>query len=207
MVMEDTATSSKPADRKQAPAEHSALASRDSRSRFSEELFNDLLLHLEEGKTLSTFCVERQLGRRTVYDWMKRDPDLAARVEQARRLGCLAIEDEMRDIADSRDKSDPDDVQHRKLQLWMREKLLVWHDRARYGAKQQLDQKVEHTHKVEMTELERATRVRQILEKAGMKVVEIVDKPQVGVEVHEDEPSDAERSGAVFRECGAQARI
>jgi hypothetical protein len=72
----------------------------------------------------------------------------------------------------------------------MREKLLVWHDRARYGAKQQIDQKVEHTHKVEMTELERATRVKQLLEKAG---VEIVDKPQLAVEVHEAEPSDAER--------------
>ena len=46
------------------------------------------------------------------------------------------------------------------------------------------------THKVEMTELERATRVKQLLEKAGF---EIVDKPQLAVEVHEDEPSDAER--------------
>ncbi len=187
--MDDTATSSKPANGALAQAEHGALASRDSRSRFSEELFNDLLLHLEDGRTLSTFCVERKLGRRTVYDWMKRDPNLAARVEQARRLGCLAIEDEMREIADSRDKSDPDDVQHRKLQLWMREKLLVWHDRARYGAKQQIEQRIEHTTRA-LSDIERAVRVKQLLEKAGF---EIVDKPQVVVEVHEDEPSDAER--------------
>ena len=183
--MDDTATSSKPANGALAQAEHGAIASRDSRSRFSEEQFNDLLLHLEEGKTLSTFCVERQLGRRTVYDWMKRDPNLAARVEQARRLGCLAIEDEMRDIADSRDKSDPDDVQHRRLQLWMREKLLVWHDRARYGAKQQIENRV--THRVELSDVEREVRIKQLLDKAAGK------KPQLDVEVHEDEPSDAER--------------
>jgi hypothetical protein len=116
---------------------------------------------------------------------MKRDPNLAARVEQARQLGCIAIEDEMRDIADSRDKSDPDDVQHRKLQLWMREKLLVWHDRARYGAKQQINQKVEHT--VVLSDTERQIRIKQLLDKAAGK------RPQLAVEVHEDEPSDAER--------------
>jgi len=187
-VVDDTATSSKPESGVVTPAERAEIG--DRVTRFSEQIFGDLLRWLEEGKTLSKFCVKHQIGRRTVYDWMKRDPNLAARVTQARQLGCIAIEDEMRDIADSRDKSDPDDVQHRKLQLWMREKLLVWHDRARYGAKQQIDQKVEHTHKVEMTELERATRVKQLLEKAG---VEIVDKPQLAVEVHEAEPSDAER--------------
>jgi hypothetical protein len=125
LVMDDTATQldQTAANGEVTPAEHSALASRDSRSRFSEELFNDLLRWLEEGKTLSKFCVKHQIGRRTVYDWMKRDPNLAARVTQARQLGCLAIEDEMRDIAG----------------------------------------------------------------------VEIVDKPQLAVEVHEAEPSDAER--------------
>jgi Bacteriophage Sf6, terminase small subunit-like len=182
-VMEDTATKSKPANRKQAPPENGALARHATR--FSEELFNELLLWLEEGKTLSRFCVERKLGRRTIYDWMKRDPNLAARVTQARQLGCFAIEDEMRDIADSRDKSDPDDVQHRKLQLWMREKLLVWHDRARYGAKQQIDQRIEQ--RVVLTDIEREVRIKELLDKAAG------NKPRIEVAVHEEDPSDAER--------------
>ena len=90
----------------------------------------------------------------------------------------------MRDIADSRDKSDPDDVQHRKLQLWMREKLLVWQNRARYGAKQQIEQRIEHTTRA-LSDTERAIRIKQLLDKAAGK------KPQLEVEVavHE-EPSE-----------------
>ena len=158
-----------------------ALASHATR--LSEELFDDLLLWLEEGKTLSTFCVERKLARRTVYGWMKRDPNLAAWVAQARRIGEAAIEDEILAIADT-PSDHPDDVQHRKLMIYAREKRLVWSNPDRYSQRKQIDQRIEQ--RVVLTDIEREVRIKELLDKATVK-------PQIAVEVHEDEPSDAER--------------
>lgn len=160
-------------------AERGALASHPTTYR--EDVFVELLEWLEMGKTVATFCVEHELPRRTLYGWMKREPDLAARVVQARQLGCLSIEDEMLEIADGRDEMDSDDVQRRKLRLWMREKLLVWHDPSRYGAKQQIEQTITNNYRP-LSNVERDIRIKQLLN--------VIRKPEVTVDVPDEETEE-----------------
>ena len=168
---------------KQQQTEYGALGGRPTK--FTPDLFCSLLRALEAGGTLSAWCRERGVSRRAVQNWARRDAELAAQIEQARSLGCEAIIEEMRFIADT-PTSHEQDVQHRKLQLWMREKLLTWHDPKRYGQKQQVQQTVKH--EVVLSDTERAIRIKQLLDKAAGK------KPQLEIEVavHE-EPSDTEQ--------------
>ena len=151
-------------------------------SSFSVELFEELLLWVGSGRTVSAFCVEHLVARRTVYNWL-RDPEAKAQLARARDLGCEAIEDEMLRIAD---EGGEDDVQHRKLRLWMREKLLTWHNPARYGQKREVKHSGAVEHRVELSDQERQIRIQKIL--AGARKA-----PQLDVEI--SDPLDGETAG------------
>ena len=67
------------------------------------------------------------------------------------------------------------------------ERRLAWSNPAVYGKNQRIEQRVEVEHTVRMPDTERDVRIKQLLDKAAGK------KPQLEIEVHEDEPSHAER--------------
>lgn len=69
-----------------------------------------------------------------MYQWIDEDADLAERVARARVARQHLLEDEIQEIADT-PSSHEDDVQHRKLQIYAREKWLQWNNPNRYNPK------------------------------------------------------------------------
>lgn len=143
----------------------------------TQKLDDELMEHIEAGGTVRAFAREKGIGFKTIYRWLSTDEDLSTRFARARAIGCVAIEEEMVEIANT-PTAHEDDVQHRKLQLWMGEKRLVWNDRARYGQKQQIEQKVEHT--MVLTDHERQIRLKKLFGATN-------STKQIEVEVHEEE--------------------
>lgn len=125
------------------------------------ELIDHLLLWLADGKTLRAWCREQVIHQSTVYDWIEADEDLSRRVVRAKERGALAIEDEMMEIADT-PSTHEDDVQHRKVQLWAREKRLAWNNPAKYGMKTQIGGAADLP-PVQLSEDERVARIQQLL--------------------------------------------
>lgn len=80
----------------------------------------------------------------TFYDWLNADADLAGRFARAREFGADAIAADALKLADVPPAYGPDskidggDVQHRKLQIETRLKLLAKWDPKRYGDKLEL---------------------------------------------------------------------
>lgn len=67
-----------------------------------QDIAYELCLWISEGKTLREFC--RQEGMpafRTVYDWMEKDPEFAARIARARDVGQDMIAEETLEIIDT----------------------------------------------------------------------------------------------------------
>lgn len=79
------------------------------------------------------------------------------------------IEDEIQEIADTPTEH-RDDVQHRKLQCWARHQRLIWSNPGRYGTKHQIGGAV-GLPPVQLSDVERATRIKQLLDKAGVPEV------------------------------------
>jgi len=131
----------------------------------SEELEESLLDHLANGGSVLGWCDKVGLKSSSVYRWMIDDPELAQRFARARQQGLAVIEDEILAIADGRDLADENDVNRRKLRIYAREKRLAWGDSEKYGTKTQIRQDV--THRVELSDVEREVRIKQLLEKAG----------------------------------------
>jgi len=90
------------------------------------------------------------------------------------------LEDEIQEIADT-PSGLTDDVQHRKLQIYAREKRLVWNNPGRYGSKVQLGGAV-GLPPVQLSDAERATRVKQLLDKAAQYGLPNSNRLQVEVE-------------------------
>lgn len=159
---------------------------RGGQTKRTKAIEDAVLRHLAAGLTLRSWCMANHLDRQTIANWAKADEVFARQLAHAKELGAAEIEDEILEIADT---GNDDDVQHRKLRIYAREKRLVWNDPAKYGHKTQVDKTI--THQVaEMTELERATRVRQLLEKAGAKVVDVEVEIGDEVEPEEEDKSD-----------------
>lgn len=103
---------------------------------------------LEGGVPLAVVCREDGMpGLRTVYDWMAKDEDVRARLEQARDVGedmiaasCLDIVDEP-PAKNSFGSVDSGDVQSRKLRVWTRLQLLAKWNPKRWGDRQEIDHK------------------------------------------------------------------
>ena len=105
---------------------------------------------LSEGIPLRQICRENAgfPAWRTVYDWMGRDPELAASIARARDIGYDAIAEECLQIADTvqfgqkqvmTDEGTATTIEdmlgHRKLQIETRLKLLAKFHPTKYGEK------------------------------------------------------------------------
>jgi hypothetical protein len=107
---------------------------------------------IESGKTLRAYC--RQAGKPsygTVYDWLERDAEQDSRFAHARALGEDQIAQECLEIADttqvgeivttkadgSQEIKSADMIEHRKLRIETRLKLLAKWNPKKYGERVQ----------------------------------------------------------------------
>ena len=134
----------------------------------TKKLEEELLLWVAEGKTIRAFCREHDINSATIYNWTTVDALLSQRLARAREAGAMMIEDEIQAISDT-PTGLPDDVQHRKLQIYAREKRLVWNNPGRYGSKVQVGGAV-GLPPVQLTDVERVTRIQQLLDKAEQNI-------------------------------------
>lgn len=111
-------------------------------STFATELGEKICGLIAEGKTLAEICRMKGMpARRTVYDWLRNEPEFAAAMDVARDVGADAIAEEALRIADTpmegietttvdklTTEKRADMLGHRKLQVETRLKLLAkWH--------------------------------------------------------------------------------
>jgi hypothetical protein len=136
----------------------------------TKKLIDDLLEHVASGLTVRSFLMDRKIASSTFYSWVDADHRLSVQLARAKEIGCMTIEDEMMQIADSRDATDADDVQHRKVRLWMREKRLIWNNPERYGANSRVQVGGSVKHLVQLSDTERVVRIKQLLTKAQVEV-------------------------------------
>ena len=135
--------------RKKDPADHKPTG---RPSTYNPDIAQQMCEQLSEGIPLREIC--RQEGFpawRTVYDWMAKDPDLAAAIAHGRDLGYDAIAEDCLKIADTpmlgeevTESEDDEGVKrvtikkvdmlgHRKLQIETRLKLLAKFNPKKYG--------------------------------------------------------------------------
>lgn len=94
---------------------------------------------LSNGIALRVLCRQDDMPAwRTVYDWMRADEELAARVACARDLGFEALAEDILDIADGT-PAIGDHVQLSKMRIDTRLKLLACWSPSKYGNKQTVD--------------------------------------------------------------------
>ena len=113
------------------------------------EIVDDVIERISKGETLASICrTPGYPATRTFYDWVEADEELSARFARARKVGFDAIADETIAIADmppayaqteGGSRIDAADIQHRKLQIETRLKLLAKWDPKRYGDQVQVD--------------------------------------------------------------------
>lgn len=142
-----------------------------------------LIEWVSAGKTVRSFCrLEGMPKWRTVYDWIAADPQLSARVARAKDLGFDALAQECLDIADDgrndtyvdeegRTKVDQDVIARSRLRVDTRLKLLACWDPRRYGSKMQVGGAADLP-PVQLTDVERAERIKMILEAARARVAQ-----------------------------------
>lgn len=109
-----------------------------------ESKCNQILERVSNGEPLAAVCRDIQLGLSTFYDWMELDASLAGRFARARRAGfdiiaegTLAIADEPPPLT-AMGSTDGGAIQHAKLRIETRLKLLAKWDPKRYGEKLEL---------------------------------------------------------------------
>ncbi len=119
-----------------------------------DEIKNQVVDWISEGKTLREFC--RQEGKPsfvTIYNWKDADVDFALRFARARESGedvihqeCLAIADTTQIGQIVTEKADgttetklADMIEHRKLRIDTRLKLLAKWNPKKYGDKNQME--------------------------------------------------------------------
>lgn len=88
---------------------------------YTDAIGEEIIAHLSEGGTLTGWCRQSGVGRRTVGDWRANNADFAARYEQAMLEGCHALLDESLTIADNISE----DATSRKVRIWARHELMA----------------------------------------------------------------------------------
>jgi hypothetical protein len=118
-------------------------------STYTPELAAEICARLSEGEPLRVICRDEHMPAwRTVYDWIRANPEFATRIARARELGYDAIAEEALEIADTpksgvRTEETEDGYKtvredmlgHRKLQVETRLKLLAKWSPKKYGDK------------------------------------------------------------------------
>ncbi len=139
-------------------------------------IVEELLQWVSGGETMASYCrLPGRPDRRSVMRWIADDPVLRQRYDVARAVGFDEIAEDMLRIADEdipRDdfgKADNAIVQHRKLMIETRAKLLAcWHP-TRYSERVVVagdaTNPIQHNHTHQLTNEDRAARIEQILAK------------------------------------------
>lgn len=111
-----------------------------------QPLIEEICQRLSLGEPLAKICRDPHMpDRTTVFDWAKEDESISQLIALARIDGFDAIAEECLDIADAPPPStqygttDGGAVQHAKLRVETRLKLLAKWDPKRYGDKQQVE--------------------------------------------------------------------
>lgn len=130
---------------------------------YNPAIADEIASRIATGETLRAICREDGMPCwRTVYDWINSNPDFAARIAQARETGYDAIAEEAMAIADEPPPStqfgttDGGAVQHAKLRIETRLKLLAKWSPKKYGDKQQ----IEHSGQIDVAQAILAARKR-----------------------------------------------
>jgi hypothetical protein len=124
---------------------------------YSAKIADAICERLSEGEPLRSICRDEGMPAwRTVYDWRDANPEFAARIAHARELGEEAIAQDCLQIADTPqvgsksvskasgiEITEADMIEHRRLQIDTRLKLLAKWNPRKWGDKVQQ----EHTGK------------------------------------------------------------
>lgn len=135
------------------------------KSEYTEEVANKICEQLSDGVPLREICrAEGMPSWRTVYDWQTAHKDFAARIARAREIGEDAIAQECLRIADTPmigtktvskatglETTEADMIEHRRLQIDTRLKLLAKWNPRKWGDKVTLAGDNENPLKVEQT--------------------------------------------------------
>ena len=148
---------------------------------YTTEIAAEICARLSEGEPLRVICRDSHMPAwRTVYDWMRANPEFATRIARARELGYDAIAEEALEIADTPregvriEESDKDGAKrvrddmlgHRKLQVETRLKLLAKWSPKKYGDKIDVTSGGDH---VNMSAEERAAKMQAIAAAAAQR--------------------------------------
>lgn len=129
---------------------------KDPRTKFTQEIADEICERLSEGEPLRQICRDPHMPKwRTVYDWINRDEEFAARIARARELGYDAIAESALEIADDgtndwmekRNRKgetigyelNGEHVQRSKLRVHTRLQLLAKWSPKKYGDRHQVD--------------------------------------------------------------------
>lgn len=118
-------------------------------SSFTQEIADEICERIANGTPLREICRDDNMPAwRTVYDWMDADADFSARIAHARELGEEAIAQECMLIADTpqvgirttikpsgTETTETDMIEHRRLQIDTRLKLLAKWNPRKWGEK------------------------------------------------------------------------
>jgi hypothetical protein len=105
------------------------------------ELSDAAIDRVSQGEPLAAVCRDIGLKLSTFYEWMEKDAELSGRFARARKSGFDIIAESLLDIADApppltqQGSTDSGAVQHTKLRIDTRLKLLAKWDPKRYGEK------------------------------------------------------------------------
>lgn len=136
------------------------------RSTYTNAKADEIVRRISVGETMRSICRDDHMPKwQTIYAWMERLPEFAARIARAREAGFDAIAEETVEIADDArndwmDKFgadgevvgkqlDAEHVQRSKLRIETRLKLLAKWSPKKYGDKQQ----IEHSGKLSLESL------------------------------------------------------
>lgn len=151
-------------------------------STFNPEIATEICDRLAGGEPLRAICRDEHMPAwRTVYDWIAKDKDLAARFAQARDIGADAIAEDiiaMVDEAPERtetqfgSKVDAGYVQWQKNRVEQRLKLLAKWSPKKYGDRTSMELTGAEGGPVQVSDTERAAKIAAILEAAKRRKAE-----------------------------------
>jgi hypothetical protein len=103
-------------------------------------IFERMLEWVENGDTQSDFFAEdnRGIDIRLYRKWINRSPERVRRLQEAKKLGCEAIEDALLRIADGVELGDQD-VRRQEVRINTRKWLMSVWNRDRYGESKKID--------------------------------------------------------------------
>lgn len=114
-------------------------------SKYTPEIAAEICERLSKGEPMAQICRDDHMpADRTVSDWKERDATLSAAIARARINGFDALAAQCLEIAEERPERtaagsiDSGSVQHAKLRIETRLKLLAKWDPKRYGEKLEL---------------------------------------------------------------------